>query len=538
MAHAPALERTVNSPKPLPTITRERKNGHPSNSTADSITLAVYAPFGTDNGLSTYPDGASLDLIQHPLVQNLATVAGYGIHVVALIDRFGRDTHLVDIRAGRADAIHISTRWKLDMASPSTLSGFLKHAHQSHLASEIVLALEGHGAGFLPDLDRSKFTTDAITGGGKYEWRISAGGSTPLPIGSSVLPMGSPVLPIGSPVLPTNHAPMSTCGLGAALKDAMDAGVPKPAVIHFNNCFNMSVELLHTVMPYAEYATGYPSYNFFTAGAAYPMVFDKLAQRGSASSGEVAKWLADANHAVLAVKGNHPTAGGVIRLAKMQEVVERIDDLADALLAVLRNAANFKSVAESKIKPAIMKAQRYDATRDFDFETPDELTDIRSFAQALLDQDFDPPFDVHTPARALLTATEGIKVYGDPPGHPWMEPAATWDFSGDLALNIFLPDPLRKGWWDWRSPFYLDVNPDPNRPRLQPNVIDFVKATDWVDFIIEYHRDLEFKGLLPASIPEFPVFNPKSEPRPWGKPANDHEGDDCSDLVEGRSAYS
>jgi hypothetical protein len=79
-------------------------------------------------------------------------------------------------------------------------------------------------------------------------------------------------------------------------------------------------------------------------------------------------------------------------------------------------------------------------------------------------------------------------------------------------MNIFLPDPLRKGLWDWRSPYYLDVNPDPTRPRVQPHIIDFVKITDWVDFIIEYHKDVPFVGLLPAEIPEFPVFNARFEP--------------------------
>jgi hypothetical protein len=33
-----------------------------------------------------------------------------------------------------------------------------------------------------------------------------------------------------------------------------------------------------------------------------------------------------------------------------------------------------------------------------------------------------------------------------------------------------------------------------------------------VDFIIEYHKDVPFVGLLPAEIPEFPVFNRKFEP--------------------------
>ena len=37
----------------------------------ESLTLAVYAPFGTDNVLATYPGGASQNIAEHPLLKNL-----------------------------------------------------------------------------------------------------------------------------------------------------------------------------------------------------------------------------------------------------------------------------------------------------------------------------------------------------------------------------------------------------------------------------------------------------------------------------------
>ncbi|TXC66662.1 hypothetical protein FSC37_15125 [Piscinibacter aquaticus] len=58
----------------------------------DSVLLAVYAPFGTDETLSTYPEGSSQTLAQHPLYQGLLKVAAQGIHVAALIDRVDDDT--------------------------------------------------------------------------------------------------------------------------------------------------------------------------------------------------------------------------------------------------------------------------------------------------------------------------------------------------------------------------------------------------------------------------------------------------------------
>ena len=59
--------------------------------------------------------------------------------------------------------------------------------------------------------------------------------------------------------------------------------------------------------------------------------------------------------------------------------------------------------------------------------------------------------------------------------------------------------------WDWRSPFYLQKAPTP----AQPQVIDFLKSTAWVDFIIEYHKQSKFVGLLPAAIPDYPIFDRK-----------------------------
>jgi hypothetical protein len=124
---------------------------------------------------------------------------------------------------------------------------------------------------------------------------------------------------------------------------------------------------------------------------------------------------------------------------------------------------------------------------------------------------------VHPACRALQDALKGIKHYGAN-DEPWVAfgqtPPVKWNFSSSqLAMNIFLPDPVLRGLWDWRSPFYLDVNPDPSRPLVQPHIIEFVKVTDWVDFLIEYHKEAKFVGLLAAQIPEFPVFNAKFEPR-------------------------
>jgi len=505
----------------------ENEKGDPSPPT-DSVVLAVYAPFGADEVLSRYPDGTSQELAQHPLFQGLLKVAAQRVHVVALIDLHDDDTYLVEIEAGRPQDVRVTSRWKQAMQEPRNLAGFLLHAHNAHPTAAVVLALEGHGAGFLPDLDPTQITIKNVTENGSIEWHISNGQSVPQDhSGAPTLPMGGPTLPMGGPTLPGGQGPLSTWGLAAALKMAEDAGVPKLPVIHFNNCFNLSVELMHTIAAQAHYATGYANYNFFTAGATYPAVFEQLRNAGAASAEQLAVWFAFANRDFLHAKGNHPTMGGVVPLARMRDVAERIDDLADALLAAMRTATPAtRPLVIGKIRAAIKDAQQYDTEATQELEVPDELTDIRSLAVELQKHDFGP-FKVAATAQALEKVLHGIQRYGEN-DRPWTDLSVRWDFDPShkrLAMNIFLPDPMRKGLWDWRSPYYLTVNPDPNKPRVQPNIIDFVKVTDWVDFLLEYHKDVKFVGLLAPAIPAFPVFNATFElPKP-----DTGDDDDCDD---------
>lgn len=489
----------------------------------DGVTLAVYAPLGTDRVLSTYPDGQPVLATDHPLATHLRHVADRGVHVLLLIDLIDDQTYLIDMPPSQPGRMDVVTRWKQDMQDPHTLAGFLQEAYRRTPGAALVLTLEGHGAGFLPDIDSTVLTLDNTTGFGAFGWRLGDGLTRPLKAdGSPLIEQGAPVLPIPCPTAPTNHLALSTYALGAALQSALDAGVPRLACIHFNNCFNMAVEVLHTVAPYAEFATGYENYNFFTAGEAYPGVFAKLASAGTATTQQLAQWFADGNHAVLAAKGHHPTVGCVVQLSRLHSIVECIDDLSDALLAALRSTAGAQRAAVvEKIKRSIVRAQQFDDDENFVLEAPDELTDICSLAHELQKEDFGP-FKVAQAAAALEEVLAGIKRYGDD-GSPWMDPSKVWDFSAsDLAMNILLPDPLRIGRWDWRSPYYLDVNPDPAKPQVQRHIIEFLKVTDWVDFIIEYHKDVPFVGLLPAQLPEFPHFNKRYQPprKEGGGPSN------------------
>ncbi|MBT9599485.1 MAG: hypothetical protein IV094_26180 [Vitreoscilla sp.] len=489
---------------PLPILTSP--DGKPLG---DSVLLAVYAPFGSDETLSQFPDNQTLTAATHPLVTALKQVALAGTHVVALVDRVDDFTWLVDIPAGSTVAT-ITSRWKQDMSSARNLAGFLAEAYQRHPKAALVLALEGHGAGYLPEIDRRRQTPSRVTDGGKFEWHFSDTDAAPvLPGGFPILPGGFPILPGGFPILPTNHMPLSTWGIGRALELARTQGAPRPAVIHFNNCFNMSVELLHTVAPHADYATGYINYNFFTSGSAYPAVFQALKAKGKATPRELATWFAQQNHAQLLLKTHHPTVAGMVELARMEGIATGVDKLSDAMRIALQSLVGAaRQALVDVLRTAILKAQQYDSEPGWELEAPDQLTDLYSLA-AVLATDAKAYPTIQTAAQELAKLLAGIKQYGDN-DTPWLDETGQirWDFSAQtLAMNIFLPDPLRTGQWDWRSPYYVDNNPTP--PPLQPGVIEFLKVTGWVDFLVEYHKDVPFKSFHVGMIPPFPAFNAK-----------------------------
>jgi len=486
----------------------------------DSIVLAVYAPFGSDPTLSHYPGSKPRPVIKHPLVQALTKVAALGVHVHALIDLVGDDSYVVEIEAGRAAKVVVLSAWKQDMASPRALAGFLRYVRERRPCSSLVLALEGHGAGYLPELDTTQITTERVTDGGRIEWRTAGSGSIPLPTGSPILPTGSPILPTGSPILPTGSPilpagplPLSTYGLGEALRLGTGDGKHRIAVIHFNNCFNMSVEVMHTVAPYAAFATGYCNYNFFTAGETYPAAFSRwMAQRPLTPLG-LAQCFADANHDKLKAKKNHPTIGCVVALAEIDAIVRRLDRLARELTRLLDIPDPVaRGVVRDKIQAAIGGSRQYDTVPGFVLGLPDQLTDLASLARALTQQAF-PGSDVHRLADALLKSLRGIKRYGDTDA-PWVDLGVQWKFADDaLAMNVFLPDPGLQGVWDWRSPYYLERTPAPGKPPIQPHVIRFLKQTRWIEFLIEYHKQVRFVGLLPALAPRFPIFNARFDPK-------------------------
>lgn len=496
--------------RPLPKALRRRP---PSG-----LLFAVYAPFGHDPMLSGFPDGRPLPLARQPMLTALRAVAALGVDVAALIDLVDDDTWLVEIPACRPDAMTVVSAWKQAMDRPQALAGFLRRAHQRFPCDHLVLALEGHGAGYLPEVDAGRITpASSSQGGGQAaEWRIGAEGTRPVDPGTGlpVLPLSGFVdLPVESPEGLPVTLPMSTWAVAEALRTARRAGVPRPVVVHFNNCFNMALEHLHTLAPHAGWATGYANYNFFTAGQTYPAVFQRLRAAGGATPAQLAGWFADANRDVLAAVHNHPTVGATIRLSRMGRVAAAVDTLALQLVGALRAD---RATHLPRIQDAVAASLQYDTDGDYTLEVPDQATDLGSLAAQLMLAY--PSGNVHAAAAAVQAALKGVWRYGDS-GNPHMAPARYWDFRDPrLGMGILLPDPTRIGLADWRTPYYMAGQVDPTRPPALKAQVPFLadrpdgSRAPWPLFIEEYHKDVVFQGLLRIQPPRFPVYDAKARP--------------------------
>lgn len=545
----------------LPTLTPVNARRKSAPKGADGVVFAVYAPIGTDQTLSRYPNPdpkAPIAPIQRQaLVRALQATAAEGVNVCALIDIFDDDSYLVEIPAFKPASINIVSAWKQDMSDRHALSGFLRRVHQRFPCDALVLAIEGHGGGFIPDLDLARITpatNSQFSNNGTLthvRW-VKAGDLTTIELDKNAarqpaedsmrtqqatspelgvvaelsaatqdgepppLQVTSPELQVTSPELPFGRLPLSTWAYGEALRAAIKAGVPKPVIIHFNNCFNASFELLHTVAPYADYATGYANYDFFLAGQAYPQVFKNLRLAGSATAEQLAKWFALETGKILHDKKNHPIIAGTLKLSRTKTVAAAIDALAVELTKALR--APGSAAARSRIKAAAIAAQHYDTEPGFELKVPDQFVDLASFAIAIQAQFGPGPVD--SAAAALQATLANIWQFGDV-DWPWMghDPAIVYDFSDKrLGLNIFFPDPALDGKWDWRSPYYLSGRVDPKKPPAHRHVIPFLadvrgQRPRWVEFIVEYHKQTSFIGFFPARAPFFPIFNVKFDPR-------------------------
>lgn len=485
-----------------------------------SIVLAVYAPFGSDENLSVLPKKTQAPIDQQEIVKQLHRVAEQGINVSALVDLFEDDTWLVEMAAGKKPAVGICSAWKQDMSRPQALAGFLRRVHARFPKSHIVLSLEGHGAGYLPELDFARLGHDDQTetkAGEQLRWTQSPEGTTVEPAdGAPTLPADYRILPPTTPGFPASHLPLSSWAVSAALKSAIQCGVPRPVIVNFANCFNASVEHLHGIAKLAGYATGYANYNYFTAGITYPEVFRRFIAGGTGSAADLAALFVTVNGELLDHKGHHPLVGAMVPLARFGAISRAVDRLARELVDAMR--AN--GTVRLDIRDVAAGALQYDTDQDYDLEVPDQTIDLGGFARALLNApQFATRTDVLKAAKDVLKAIDGLHRHGSD-DDPYMNRGNRWNFSDpDLALSLFFPDPRLEGLWDWRSPFYMAGEVKPDEPPALRAQIDFLRnrpggrRAPWAEFIEVYHEGVKFTRFLPVKELVFPKFDARYDPK-------------------------
>lgn len=483
-----------------------------------AVTLVVYAPLGGDETLSRYPDDRRRLVSEHPMVRNLQAVARGGVNVIALIDHSDHATWLMELPANQT-TITWTSAWGEDMASPATLMGLLMRARSRWPKARLVLSLEGHGAGFWPDLDRRQFTARRLTGDGAFRWELDAG-SARVRGGRPPITMGAPMLTMGAPMLPGASDVLSTPGLHKALRGGLAAlpqmGLPgvKLDVVHLNNCHNMALEVLLAVAPHARWAVGYMNYNFYSAGEGCKEAFAAWGAMAPTlrTPQSLARAFAAGNKTALQrSRRDHPTVASVVDCKRVPLIARDTESLGTALahwLAGSDDAVSRPARVEA-VRSAIRAAQQYDTRAhggEGVLEVPDELTDLLSFASAL-GRTGGIAGRVRSQAASLGATLAGLKAYGDV-GEPWVWPEQRWDFSSaQLAMSILCPDPLREGLWDWRSPYYLVPADAPGEPPLQPLRLPWLaRRNGWVDFIVEYHRDVPFRGIREAPRLFYPTW--------------------------------
>ena len=312
------------------------------------------------------------------------------------------------------------------------------------------------------------------------------------------------------------------------MTDSQAAGVPKPAVVHFNNCFNMALEHLHTIAPYAEVATGYANYNYFTSGSTYPAVFQRLRLHGPVPALTLARWFAEENHRPLAAKGKHPGVGATLPLARVRKLADTVNALAKALTKALRDdrATNFPLIQGS-----IADALQFDTQGDFHLDVPDQSTDIGTWAGRLT-QRYPAGHAINVASQDVLTVLKGAQVYGDKDA-PRMAPGELWDFSDPrVAVSILLPDPMANGLMDWRAPYYMVGKVDPTKPPSLKAQVPFLAdrpdgtQAPWPEFLDEYHKVNPFPPIRLLRIPPFvfPIFDAKFRPGSTGNTGDPNPG--------------
>lgn len=283
-----------------------------------------------------------------------------------------------------------------NMGDPQVLYEFITWARGRYHSTYDALSIIGHGGGWSPTLDPALGYTEYLPSG--IAWDDSSSDY------------------------------LSTRELGEALYWATDEQVNPLAVLFFDASTMAMLENAYQVRDSASYLVAsqgavwarfaYDDYLGGTGDATTPLDFATKIVHGYAD----------------ALEGYPLTMGALaIDLTSLTPLVDALDGFALAMTDSLTETRPF-------IAQAYTETQKFDSNWDIELALPDAYVDLYDFADQV-DQLTPLSFAaIHTGAEAVMTAWEDVVVaetHRD--GHPWIDPAVTWTFTGAHGLSIYLP---------------------------------------------------------------------------------------------------
>jgi hypothetical protein len=434
---------------------------------------------------------------------------------------------------GKMTVRRVGRALDFDMSRAHTLTNFLVQTQRSvtlDANATTVLAFVGHGNGWAaqdvqlnPEFPSALWRNVTVAGGPGDETTLAFGFDAP----GNVHPLmfrPPPTLPQGEHtnaghMIPTVELHRGLLAAQAILKRKLD-------VVYFQTCFGFSLEILSAVAPSASWIAGYPSYNFFTNGAAYPATISRLIEKLQSSermlSPEIiCRVLLEAHQAELDKRARvppdrDPSTLGVLSSyisdLQVNRLCNELDVLADALITGIETA---RDLWLPVIQHVLTHVARYDTNWDGDFGpgSNDFLIDLRSFTSLLADK-----LGENDPLRTSLAGevarsirdqcaqlkhngTVGPKVVPTiPADEPRFANDESWDYRGNLAIGIFLPQPTASDQglhveqvagevdvlWPWRALLMFRARSQEMRMVSEP--IPFHANNHWLDFCHALHK--------------------------------------------------
>jgi uncharacterized repeat protein (TIGR01451 family) len=329
-----------------------------------------------------------------------------------------------------------------NMGDPQTLHEFITWARGLYNSAYDALSIIGHGGGWTPTLEPALGYTRYLPAG--IAWDDSSGDY------------------------------LSTKELGDALYWATDKQAAPFDVLFFDASMMAMLENAYQVRESATYLVA-------SEGAAWArFAYDRYLDRVDDTTSPRDLAVQVVREYAASLKGYPLTMGAMaIDLASIGPVADAVDHLAIVLSETLTTTRPY-------IAQAYTLTQKFDSNWDLALQAPDAYIDLRDFACQLYQL---VPLTESEVLSATQAVTDSLGPIGSGMivtethrnGHPWLNPAVTWTFTGAHGVSIYLP----LGEDMWLRDYYRAAE------------LDLAAHTHWDEFI----HDGWYAGQMSPELP-------------------------------------